>query len=244
MFRDTYSWVSRRVGHDMRVERFGDRGTPVLYAPSSGGDATEFEAYGMDRVARPWIDAGGIQVFAVDGRGPATFWDDRLPPEGRVAGYVAVEAYLKDEVLPWIREVTGAPGTVAVGCSYGGMVAANLFLKLPDVVPSACGLGGVYGLWHRLDGHHDDDVYFHTPLEFLPRLRDRGALGALRATRGFEVFAAADDPWRAMSDRFVSVLHDRGVPHRYDVWPSPADHHERWWCEQWKAFLARRFGVA
>ena len=231
------------MGVELRVVRHGQRGAPILYAPSSHGDDAEFDRYGFDRVAAPWIERGIVQVFAVDGRGPATWWNDEIPPADRVEGYVRVERYLRDEVLPWIRDVTGTQDLAAVGCSYGGLVAANLFLKCGDVVRLGCGFGGVYDLSHRLDGHHDDDVYFHTPLAFLPGLEDRSILDVLRADRGFDLYAAHDDPWAPHTDRMAELLSAKGIAGVRKVWPSPADHHERWWRAQWRDFLGRRFGA-
>jgi esterase/lipase superfamily enzyme len=228
----------------MRIVRHGRSGAPIVYAPSSGGDEAEFEAYGFDRVASPWIERGVVQVFSVDGRGPATWWDETVPPAVRVERYARVERYLRDEVLPWIRDVTRVADVAAVGCSYGALVAANLFLKRGDVVRLGAGFGGVYGLWHRLDGHHDGEVYFHTPLEYLPGLEDRAILDVLRANRGFDLYAAADDPWASHTERMAGLLSVKQVAHGNKVWPSPADHHERWWRAQWRDFLGRRFGAA
>ena len=242
--REVFSWKSRSVGVELRVVRHGARGAPILYAPSSGGDETEFERYGFDRVAAPWIERGLVQVFSIDGRGPHAWWNDAIRPEERVERYVRVERYLRDEVLPWIRTVTGCPDLAAAGCSYGAFVAANLFLKCGDVVRLGCGFGGVYGLWHRLDGHHDTEVYFHTPLEFLPGLEDRSILDVLRANRGFDLYAARDDRWAPHTERMVSLLAAKGIAHLARTWPSPADHHERWWRSQWRDFLGRRFGAA
>jgi len=241
---ETYSWTSAHLGREMEVVRHGERGAAWIYAPSSGGDATEFANYGLDRVAAPWIETGRVQVFSVDAAGPRSWWDDAKPPAERVAEYVRLERYLKGEVVPWVLAVAGTNQIGILGASYGGFVAANLWLKLPAIVRQGCGLGGVYGLWHRLDGYHDGDVYFHTPLEFLPGLDDPALLAPVRATRGFDLFAADGDSWKPMSERFAAALRDKSLPHTLDVWPRPADHHERWWREQFRVFLARRFGSA
>jgi esterase/lipase superfamily enzyme len=223
----------------MPVVRHGQAGTPLVYASSSGGDHTEFEGFGMAEAAAPWLDAGLVQVFAFDACGPSTLFDDTLTPRERIARYAALERYVARELLPWVRSETGRNELAVVGASYGAFVAANLLFKHPDVVSVACGLGGVYGLWHRLEGYHDDDVYFHTPLEYLPRLEDPRILQAIRSTRGLALFGAERDPWLASTQHLQQVLRERELPHAVEIWPAPADHHERWWRRQLVRFLER-----
>jgi esterase/lipase superfamily enzyme len=225
----------------MRLHHYGEAGPPLIYVPSSGGDEREFERYGMPEGCAEWIDAGRVQVVSVDGRGPHHFWSDDTPPAARIAGYAGFERYVAEELLPWVARATGRDDIAIAGCSYGGHVAANLLFKHPDRIRVACGIGGVYGLWHRLDGHHDEDVYFHTPLEYLPNLEEPDLLNAIRRTGGLVMYAAADDGWLESSLRMATVLRDKKIPHELEVWPSPADHHERWWREQLPRFLDRWF---
>lgn len=235
------SWHSPATGVEMPLRRYGHRGAPLVYLPSSGGDHTEFERYGMPGICRPWIDAGRLQVVAIDARGPHGLWNDVMPPAERMRAYASVERYAVEELLPWIARETGRERVTVVGVSYGAFLAANLLFKHAARIERVCGLGGVYGLWHRLDGHRSDDVYFHTPLEYLPNLDDPALLGAIRATRGIDLYAAADDEWLDSSLRLRHVLRVKRLPHTIDVWPAPASHHERWWRPQLGAFLQRRF---
>lgn len=220
----------------MRRIVYGDEGPTLLYFPSSGGDETEFESYGLKDEARPWLEQGRLRVISVDGWGPRTFWCASATPKQRIGRYAAFERYLVRELLP---AVGGRPSLV--GCSYGGFVAANLLLKFPERVELACGLGGVYGLWHRLDGYRDDDVYFHTPLDYLPGLRDEKILSAIRRTRGLWCAAAAADRWLQSTLDLTRILKEKGLPHRSAIWPAPADHHQRWWRRQFAVFLERAF---
>lgn len=227
----------------MPLVRLGNRGEALVYIPSSGGNHGEFIEYGLLDEARPWIERGRVQAFLIDGHGPQGLFNDALSPRRRVARHVAFERYVTAEALPRIRRSAGVPSVVAVGCSYGAFVAANQLFKAHDQVAAACGLGGVYGMWHRHPGFHDDDVYFHTPLEYLPRLEDPRILDAIRATGGIDLYAAERDPWLDHTRRLAAVLRDRRLPHRVSIWPAPADHHERWWRPQFRDFLQHRYGT-
>jgi esterase/lipase superfamily enzyme len=226
----------------MHLVRYGSRGPALIYIPSSGGDETEFERYGMIEECAPWIDAGLAQLFSIDGGGPRSLWNESLGPRERIERYAAFESYAATEVVPWVLDRTGQASVGVAGASYGAFMAVNLLSKHHARVSWACGLGGVYGLWHRLDGYHDDTVYFHTPLEYLPRLEDPALLDGIRATRGYFLYAAADDEWLDSTRRLEHVLRERSLPHRVEVWPSPAGPHERWWKGQLGAFLSRTLG--
>jgi esterase/lipase superfamily enzyme len=234
-------WRSPHTGVTMTVVRYGRTGQPVLYLPSSGGDHDEFGRYKMPEVCRPWLEAGRLQVFAADARGPQTLFNAELPTDRRMAEYARVERYFVEELLPRLATATDGARLTLIGCSYGAFVAANLLFKHPERVNVACGLGGVYEMWHRLDGHHDDDVYAHTPLEYLPHLEDPAVLAGIRATGGFDLYAAARDSWLDETRQLAAIMARKALPHRVWEWPAPADHHESWWRRQLGDFLARTF---
>ncbi|HXV75675.1 MAG TPA: hypothetical protein VD788_05090 [Candidatus Polarisedimenticolaceae bacterium] len=233
---------SSHTGCEMPIEHYGSAGAAMIYVPTSGGGVDEFAGYGLPQACRPWLEEGSLQVFAIDGWARNTLWNEALSGAERMRAYAVYERYVADELLPWVAERTGGPPPLVVGCSFGAYVAANLLFKRPASVAGACGLGGVYGLWHRLEGHHDETVYFHTPLEYLPRLDDPAALAAIRRTSGFAIFAAADDEWLSSSLSMADIMRRKSLPHTLDLWPSPADHHEQWWRRQLAVFLVRRFG--
>jgi esterase/lipase superfamily enzyme len=226
----------------MPVRRYGSAGVPLLYLPSSEGDEREFANYGLPALVAPWVQAHRAQVFTIDGSGRTTLFDDALPPVERIRHYARFERYVVDELLPWIETQTGEARITAIGASYGAFVAANLLFKHPRRVDRVCGLGGVYGLWHRLDGHHDLEVYFHTPLEYLPRMEDPTLLEAIRATRGMALFGAEADPWLWATQQLQCVLQEKNLPHTCVVWPAPAHHHEHWWSRQFREFLLAELG--
>lgn len=238
---ERYSLGSERLAAALPALRYGQRGLPLIYFPTSGGDETEFERYGFDEECAGWIAAERLQIFSVAGYGPRSLFDCGLQPRERIGCYARFERALVEEVLPWVRHLAGGAVPGVAGASYGAFVAANLLFKQPRSVQIACGLGGVYAMWHRLDGYHDEVVYDHTPLEYLSRLEEGETLAAMRATRGMVLFGAADDPWLHSTRQLQQVLEDKRIPHELEIDPSPADHHERWWRSQLRRFLERHY---
>lgn len=231
---------SRALGRDMPVARYGAGGPCLLWVPTSGGDHLEFERYGLHRVAAPWIRAGRLHVRAMDARGPHTLFDDAKTPRQRIASYVRLEAWARDELMP---ELAAACGPLhVVGASYGAFVAVNLWVKRTAAVARIAGLGGVYEMHHRLDGLRGRAVFEHTPLDYLPRLAGRPAAARLVASTGIDLFAARGDSWFAQTPALAKALRALGVAARVDVWDRPHGHHESTWAAQLDKHLRAVYG--
>ena len=233
----------RGLERSLPLVRYGHGGDPWIYVPTSGGDETEFRRYELDRVLRPWIESGRIQVVTFDAHGPRTLFSDELTPAERIAGYERFERALRDELIPWLLAACGRDRLDFIGASYGAFVAANLWLKRPEVVRRLAFLGGVFDMDHRFDGEIDDNVYFHTPLHFLPNLDDEAVLAPVRATSSVDLFAAADDEWLTDTHRLADVLRDKDIPFELDEWGAPHGHHESTWRMQLDKLMRRVYPV-
>ena len=66
MRRDYVKWYSPSLHRDMELLAYGDHGFPVVVFPTSGGRFFEYEERGMIHALAPKIEAGGLQVIAVD----------------------------------------------------------------------------------------------------------------------------------------------------------------------------------
>ena len=89
-----------------------------------------------------------------------------------------------EEVTPFIRErLPGSGGLLATGCSMGAYHSVNFFLRHPDVFDAVIALSGVYQLGEFLGGYMDENVYFNTPLAYLPNLEDPWYLDRYRRSQ-------------------------------------------------------------
>ena len=66
MRRDYHNWYSHRLGRQMELLSYGQRGFPVLVFPTSRGRFFEYENSGMIHALAQKIEWGHIQVFCVD----------------------------------------------------------------------------------------------------------------------------------------------------------------------------------
>ena len=74
-----------------------------------------------------------------------------------------------NEVIPFIRNDVGSNTHIyACGCSLGALHAMNLFLKRPDIINGTISMSGVYDLTEYTRGYWDEQVYFNSPMHYLP----------------------------------------------------------------------------
>ena len=67
MHREHHRWYSHRLSRDMGIAVYGHHGMPILAFPTSMGDENEQEGQGMIRTLGPYLDAGRIRIFCING---------------------------------------------------------------------------------------------------------------------------------------------------------------------------------
>jgi esterase/lipase superfamily enzyme len=106
---------------------------------------------------------------------------------------------------------------VAAGASIGAFNALAVLCRFPDVFRAAVGMSGTYRIQRFLDGRYSQDLFYASPLDFLPGL-DGGQLDQLR-TR-FAILASGQGAWEDVGASWEAgdVLGRKGVPNRVDAW--------------------------
>ena len=84
-------------------------------------------------------------------------------------------------------------------------------------------------------GYYDQDVYFITPNHFLPNLHDPGFLDPLRRM-DITLAVGEHDPFHESNRVLSQSLAEKGVSHRFAVWPGEA-HRARYWREMVQQYL-------
>ena len=100
-----------------------------------------------------------------------------------------------------------------------------------DLFDGVIAMSGVYQPRHFLGDYADDDVYFNSPLYYLPELRDPWHLELYRRSR--IVICVGQGAWEneALPDTRAldEVLARKGVPATFDYWGTDVEHHWYWW---------------
>jgi esterase/lipase superfamily enzyme len=200
--------------------RFGEHGLPLLVFPTSQGRFYQWEDFGLVGALQDKIDAGFIQLWCVDSVDSESFYATNKPPRERIQRHLQYERYLLDELMP------GMPGPpVGCGTSFGALHAVLLALRHPDRVGGFIGLSGAYDTKRWLDGYFDDNIYYTNPVAFLPGLQDDRYLAPLRRMEKKVIATGEQDPNVGESVRVGTLLKQKSVDVRLDLWPG--------WSHDW-----------
>jgi esterase/lipase superfamily enzyme len=151
--------------------------------------------------------------------------------------------YVFEEVVPFIRNNTSADTPVITcGASFGALHSMNLFLKRPDIINGVIAMSGVYDLTEYTKGHYDEDVYFNSPMHYMPNLADHSILEQIRRSKNIHIVTGSgsyEDPHA--SGRFAKVLYDKGIWYELDVWGQDWPHDWDTWRAMLPHYLGSRF---
>ncbi|MGH2410674.1 MAG: esterase family protein [Chloroflexota bacterium] len=229
MNREYVKWLSPRLSREMELLVFGHAGAAVLVFPTSMGRFFQYEDFGMVDALRHHIDQGWLQLFCVDGIDSESWYNTGMAPHDRAVRHGHYEEYLVQEVLPFIQNTNHSGFLTVTGNSFGAYHAVNFSLKHPWLVDRVIAISGSYGVPYLGGGYHDQEIYFNSPLDYLPNLGDPHYLNRLREQVMLYVMVGG---WRDICHegtlRMASVLANKGIPHRLDVWDQ-AWHDWPWW---------------
>ena len=242
MKRQYQRWSSPALGRDMELLVFGHAGAKVLVFPTREGRFYDYENFGLVDALREPLDGGYIRLFCVDGVDSESLYCKSAPPWARVERHRQYERYILDEVIPFMRAENGVPSLVVHGCSIGAYHAMSLALRHPSLFCKVVALSGRYDLTRQFGhfedlfgGHYDREVYFITPNHFLPNLEDPDYLDPIRRM-DITLAVGEQDPFHESNRALSEALGEKGVVHRFAIWPGEA-HRARYWREMVRHYL-------
>jgi len=241
MQRERHLWGSAALGHDMECLEYGHSGRPLLAFPSINGRAWDFDGFGMAEACAALIEAGRLRLYAVDSIDWQSWTNQSATAADRARRHSDYDRYIKDELVPFVRARTGWETIWATGCSMGAFHASSVFFRHPDAFDGLIAISGLYQPRMFVGDYCDDEVYFATPLYFLPKLDDPWYLERYRRSR--IVFAVGQGAWEdeclVDTRQMQQVLAAKGIPAWFDYWGHDVDHDWPWWRRMLPYFLER-----
>jgi esterase/lipase superfamily enzyme len=234
-----HKWWSGNLGQEMELKVYGHGGKPVLVFPSAGGRFYEYEDFGMVEACSPFVEAGKILLVAVDSVDRQSWLNYEAHPADRARRHNEYDRYIVEEVVPFVRARGHRKRFLSTGCSMGGYHSANFFFRHPDLFDALIALSGVYQLRRFIGDYMDDNVYFNTPLAYLPGLADPWYLDRYRNSR--IVVCAGQGAWEdeMLADTLVlkQILDEKQIWCWVDIWGHDVNHDWPWWRRQMPYFL-------
>jgi esterase/lipase superfamily enzyme len=241
MLVEHHGWHSPRLGCGMGIDVYGHYGAPIVVFPTSGGDHREYAGQGMIDALAHWIDAGRVKLYCVDTVNNQSWYDEGAHPRHRSYVQATYDAYIAEEVAPFVRHHCQSPGIgiTTTGASFGAYHAANTLFKHPDTFKRCLALSGVYDIRRFMDGDYDDNFYFNNPVDYVANLSDPWYFGHLascdiRLVTGNGPFEDAGPTYR-----FSQILDGKGIRHSLDDWGGDGGHDWPYWKRQMNEYLAR-----
>jgi esterase/lipase superfamily enzyme len=237
-----HRWWSRSLGQDMELKVYGHAGKPVVVFPCQGGRFFEYEDFGMVEACRSFVEGGAVTLVTVDGVDGQSWTNWGAHPADRARRHNDYDRYIVEEVAPFVRTLRPqASGALATGCSMGAYHSANFFFRHPDVFDAVIALSGVYKLTDFVGDYVDDNVYFNSPLLYLPGLSDPWHLDRYRRSQIVVCVGqgAWEDQMLADTRALQGILAAKGIPAWIDFWGHDVNHDWPWWRRQMPYFLGK-----
>jgi len=229
MKRSHESWWSPSLGRNMEMLWFGWSGFPVIAFPTSMGRYVQYEDTGLCAHIARKIDAGFLQLVCVDSVDADTWYDEFIPPPERGPRHERYDAYIANEVVPYVRHRSQRGDLGVFGCSFGAYHAANFAGRHPELVTKAVCLSGVYDVHRFTDGYFGITEYLNSPVEYIANM---DADWVRRLSRVEWVIATGEyDTLVDDNRRFSAVLAAKGIPHHTEIWPGVFGHDWPFWNE-------------
>lgn len=224
-------WFSSRVEQEICLARWGHYGVPVLVFPTAGGDCEEIERHHLVRACGELVEGGRVKLYSCDSVAGRAMVAKIGSPSYRMWLLNQFHECVRREVVPAIHADLGGhqEPIVAAGASIGAFNALAVLCRYPDVFGAAIGMSGTYRIERFYDGHFTDDLYFSSPVHFLPSL-EGSQLEMLR--NRFAILASGEGAWEDIGESWhaAGVLGSKGVPNRVDAWGPEWDHEwPTWW---------------
>ncbi|HTF27606.1 MAG TPA: alpha/beta hydrolase-fold protein [Flavitalea sp.] len=243
MERNLSSWYSHRLGKEMPIAVYGNYGFALLLVPTAAADYLEYERFQLIESLRPFIDGGKVKVFSINSINTESWMNNEMDPYHKVHRQNTWNEYVYQEVIPFIKQSTSGETPVIIsGASFGALHSANLFFKRPDLINGCIPMSGVYDLTEYTKGYFNEDVYYNSPMHYVPNLTDHFVLEQIRRSGHIHLFSgsgAHEDPDSAR--RFAGILYGKGIWYELDIWGHEWSHDWPTWRAVLPHYLGTRF---
>ncbi len=229
MNREYHKWYSPNLYKDMELLLFGHAGRPVIAFPTSMGRFYQNEDFSLIGTLGDRIDSGQIHIICVDSVDNESWYNRGISLHDRANRHKQWEQYLLQEVLPFFRGRNDRVDAELnlIGASFGAYHAINFGFRHPDIVRRIVAMSGAYSLRFLVRGDYNDEIYFNSPLDYLPNLHDDWYLSRMRQ-QDIVLAAGSEDICLGSTRQLSEELWAKAVPNYLDIWAG-AWHDWPWW---------------
>jgi esterase/lipase superfamily enzyme len=242
MVREIHQWYSPALQKEMPIAVYGHYGFALLMIPTAAADFLEYERFELIHHLAPMIDAGKIKVFSINSINTESWMNKQMEGAHKAIRQNQFNDYIFNEVVPFIQNFTSnETSIITTGASFGALHAMNIFLKRPDLFKGVIAMSGVYDLMEYTDGYYDDQVYFNSPIHYIPNLTDHETLEKIRSGKMIIASGSGSHEDPEANRRFSGVLHNKSIPHDLEIWANDIHHDWPTWRKMLPYFIDSKF---
>ncbi len=219
MRKEVYTIKSDILGKNMQVHVFGHYGINFLLFPITDDDPTEWEQVGLIKSLAPLIEKGHIKLFSIEANNLDSWQNQSLSPKERSDNHYKFNAYLMNDVVPFIFSDNGSPvPIITAGGGIGAFHAVNTYFRRPDVFIGTIGANGFYDIRWLSGAFYDSNCYFNSPLHYLPNLTEDYWLSFLQSQKSVYLLAE-DSNWDLINQsyRLGDILNNKNIQHQIEI---------------------------
>ncbi len=205
-------WYSPKLGKDMEMLVFGDRGYPLVIFPSTMGRYHESKDFKLIESVRWFVEQGLVQIYCPDSIDKLSWYNRSVHPSVKVYNHTCYDQMVQHEIVEKIRWNTGVGKVAVAGASFGGFHATNFAFRHPELVSHLFNMSAAFDIKSFMDGHYDENVYFNNPVDYLPGL-NHPELYNMKIILGTSEWDICKEPNFNMSN----ILRSKGVDHWLDL---------------------------
>ena len=238
MRREIHKWWSPNLNKEMEIVVYGHYGYALLMFPTAAADYLEYERFQLIDSIAPFINDGKLKAFSVNSINSESWLNSNMHPSHKAIRHQQYNQYITEEVTPFIRQLgSSSIPIITTGASLGALHAANLFLRNPYIFAGTVAMSGNYDLKTYTNGYYDDNCYFNSPVDYLPRWNDENILNMLRHK---SIIIASgqgsyEDP--DASRKLSDILNAKGIQHWLDLWGHDVPHDWPTWRDMLPYFF-------
>jgi esterase/lipase superfamily enzyme len=240
MQREIHSWWSSRLHKDMPICVYGHYGFAVLMFPTAAADYLEYERFELINAISPLINEGKIKVYSINSINNESWLNNHMHPHDKGVRHQVFNEYVVEEVVPFIHDnCKGLVPIITTGSSVGALHSANLFFRRPDIFSGTIAMSGIYDLQYYTRGYFDDNVFYNSPVHYLPGWNDEYMLNKMR--EGKIIIASGQGPYEdpGASVHLSNILNQKGIQHWLDLWGHDMRHDWPTWRQMLPYFLSK-----
>lgn len=224
----------------MEIVVYGHYGFALLMFPTAAADYLEYERFKLIDSIGGFLGDGKIKAYSINSINMESWLNNNMHPADKALRHQQYNRYVVEEVVPFIHNHSkGLVPIITTGASLGALHAANNFFRRPDIFSGTIAMSGSYDLKTYSKGYYDDNVYFNSPVDYLPHWNDNFMLENMR--KGKIIIASGqgdyEDPYA--SKRLSDILHSKSVNHWLDLWGYDIKHEWSTWLRMLPYFLSK-----